>query len=85
MLVTICPADDERGIARLLTALHAAGAMFDDFIDGSLGAGVSTFRVGEQILSVYRDVWLVDLDGPDELVNRIVEILSSNAEYTTPR
>ena len=85
MLVTICPSEDERGISRLLAALAAIGAMYDDFIDSSLGVGLSMFRVGEQVLSVYRDVWLVDLDGPDELVNRIVEILSSNAEYTTPR
>ena len=86
MLVTICPSDDERGVARLLVALQAAGVMYDDFIDSSLGLGVNVFRFHDgQAVTVYRDVWFVDLEGPDELVNRIVELLSSNSEYTTPR
>jgi hypothetical protein len=83
--VEICPSDDETVIQRLLVALQAAGAMYDDFIDGSLGVGLSRFRIGEQVLTVFRDAWLVDLEGPDDLVKRVVEILSSNAEYTTPR
>ncbi|MFO0938857.1 MAG: hypothetical protein U0798_20320 [Gemmataceae bacterium] len=86
MVVKICHSDDERGIARLLVALQAIGAMYDDFIDSSLGVGLSTFRMPDgKVLTVYRDVRLVDLEGPDELVNQVVELISSNTEYTTPR
>lgn len=85
MLVEICAADDAQGIAHLLTALDSVGALSDEFKDADLGVGLNRFRVGTDELTVYRDAWRVDLHGPDELVKRLLELLSSRAEYTTPR
>lgn len=85
MLIEICSSDDSATIAALLTALDAVGALSDEFKDAELGVGLNRFRVGADELTVYRDAWRVDLNGPDELVKRVLELLSSRAEYTSPR
>jgi hypothetical protein len=76
MRVDICGREDEETVAALLEAIAAAGAVpedaaFDDELP--LGVGLHKFHAtGGTPLTVYVDAWGVDLEGPDELVNRVL-------------
>jgi hypothetical protein len=70
--VVIAAADDPDAHDRLLATLAELGARFED---GDLGVGLSRFEIAGQSVTVYRDAWHVDLEGPEELVTRIVELL----------
>jgi len=82
MRVDICEREDEGTTDALLAALAAVGARYagDESLDSSecsLGVGLHRFRTagGEQ-LTVYVDAWGVDLEGPDALVQRVMEHLA---------
>lgn len=74
----ICAANDDDGIDRLQAALRDRGFLGNsDNHDSALGVGLSHFRRGPDVVTVFIDAWLVDLAGPDELVREVVEALSS--------
>ena len=79
MRVDICTNDDHDTTAALLEALAAVGASADEpeFAGSVLGPGLHRFRVGPNVLSVFVDAWSVDLEGPDELVNRVLGHMAS--------
>jgi hypothetical protein len=81
MRTDICAREDHDTQVDLLDALAAIGASPDD--DGPPGVpfptGLHRFRAGHQALTVFVDAWLVDLEGPDELVQRVVEFMSAAA------
>ena len=79
MRVDICDTADRDTIDELLAALGAVGAIHEDpDADGAeLGAGLHRFRVpGGETLTVFVDAWGVDLEGPDALVNRVLQHLA---------
>ena len=80
MRVDICTTEDEDTKAALLAALGEVGALPEDADfppDAVLGLGLHKFRTaGGEPLTVYADAWGVDLEGPDDLVNRVVAILA---------
>jgi hypothetical protein len=82
MRVDVCTTEDEDTKAALLAALAAVGAVYDeddprDSSDVALGVGLHRFRTARgEALTVFADAWGVDLDGPDELVNRVLAILA---------
>ena len=76
MRVEICASDDYDTRDRLLAALAEIGAAGEG--DGEpLGVGLNRFRAGFDTLTVFIDAWLIDLDGPDEVVRRVVELISA--------
>jgi hypothetical protein len=87
MTVTIAAADDFDAHDRLLAALAETGATAEPIVSISgfaasrepeqveLGLGLNEFFVGSQRLTVYRDAWQVDLEGPDNLVKQVVDLL----------
>ena len=82
MRVDICATEDDDTQAALLSALAAVGAVYEapdalDSPDSPFGVGLHPFRTaGGERLTVYADAWGVDLEGPDELVNRVLAILT---------
>jgi hypothetical protein len=79
--VDICANDDHDTTAALLEALAAVGAQYEapdsyDSSESPLGVGLHRFRVGSKLLSVFVDAWGIDLEGPDELVNKVLAILA---------
>lgn len=73
MLIELGRSDDHDMLDRLLAALAAAGATADSF---DIGIGLNEYFIGNQRLTVYRDAWTVDLEGPTELVEKIIGWLS---------
>ncbi len=74
--VDICSADDYETLDRLQSVLAELGFVADDtWHDSSFGLGLTKLRRGECELSVYRDAWIADIAGPDELVNEVLSAL----------
>ncbi|HEY2785445.1 MAG TPA: hypothetical protein VGJ05_10770 [Fimbriiglobus sp.] len=75
--VDICASDDDETIGRFQSVLAELGGMPDDnWHDSPLGVGLMRYRFGSEELTVFRDAWLVDAAGPDELVQRILAALA---------
>ena len=81
MRVEICPRDDYATQGMLLEALGRVGAHPDeDFdLDVPLPTGFLQFRVGTDFLTLYSDAWMVTLEGPDALVNRVLAELNATS------
>ena len=79
--IDICASDDFNGIARLQAALVAVGVVADDtWHDSPLGTGLTRFRKGDAELTVFKDAWVVDLAGPEPLVNEVLRAMVSEPE-----
>jgi hypothetical protein len=74
MRVDLCAREDYPTQAKLLEAFAVIGAYPDDDreLEVPLPCGLLRFRVGSRFLTVFSDAWAVDLEGPDELVNRVL-------------
>ncbi len=73
MRTDICAREDIEAQTALLVALGSVGAApEDDLPDVPLPTGLLRFRAGHEVLTVFSDTWGVDLEGPDELVKRVV-------------
>jgi hypothetical protein len=74
MRTDICARDDVDTQAALLEALASVGAMPDDDTAGELPfpIGLHRFTAPDGTLTVFADAWGVDLEGPDELVQRVL-------------
>ena len=70
----ICAADDFDTQARLVDVLRDLGFVADDtwHDDPTLGTGVTRYRLGGQELTVFKDVWIVDIAGPREVVQAVL-------------
>ncbi len=75
--IDVCASDDFDTIARLQAVLGELGWVADDtWHDSPLGVGLTRFRNGADEVTVFRDAWVVDLAGPEGVVNRVAERLS---------
>ena len=72
MRTDICASDDYETRERLLIALGEVGASSEGDWE-SFGVGLHRFRIGFDVLTVFIDAWTVDLEGPDKLVQRVIE------------
>lgn len=77
----ICSADDFDTQLRLQEVLADLGFLADDtwHDDPTFGVGLTRYRLGGQELTVFKDAWVVDVAGPDELVNAVLRTLSGSA------
>ena len=79
MRTDICAREDEATQTALLEALSSIGAAPEDdsAVEVPFPTGLSRFRVGFETLTVFVDAWAVDLEGPDELVDRVLQLIST--------
>jgi hypothetical protein len=79
MRTDICAREDEATQSALLEALAGVGAAPEDDSPAEVPfpTGLSRFRVGFEALTVFVDAWSVDLEGPDELVKRVLELMAT--------
>jgi hypothetical protein len=76
MRADICASDDYETRQRLLSALAEVGAANEGDWE-ALGVGLHRFRVGFEALTVFIDAWQVDIEGPDELVRQVLQLIST--------
>lgn len=77
----ICAADDFDTQAKLVEVLRDLGFVADDtwHDDPTFGVGLTRYRLGGQELTVFKDAWVVDVAGSDELVNAVLRALAGSA------
>jgi hypothetical protein len=80
MRADICAREDLEAQSALLEALTAVGAVADDdgFHESPLGVGLVRFTAPDGQITVFTDAWGVDLEGPDELVRRVLAAMTAD-------
>jgi hypothetical protein len=76
MRTDICASDDYETRERLLDAIRELGGAYEGDGEPS-GVGLHRFRVGFEVLTMFVDAWTVDLEGPDELVQQVLQLMST--------
>lgn len=78
MRTDICAREDVDTQTALLGALGDVGAMPEDDAGGEvpLPIGLHRFTAPGGVLTVFVDAWGVDLEGPDELVQRVLALMA---------
>jgi hypothetical protein len=76
MRADICASDDYETRERLLAAIRELGGVYEG--DGEpLGVGLHRFRVGFETLTMFVDAWTVDLEGRDQLVRQVLQLITT--------
>jgi hypothetical protein len=78
MRTDVCASEDLDAQTALLEALGSVSAAPEDDLPAvPLPTGLLRFRAGHEVLTVFTDAWGVDLEGPDDLVKRVMTELAS--------
>lgn len=77
MHVEVCASDDYDTRDKLFAALAELGAQSDGEWDSAIGVGLHRFAHAEGELSVFVDAWVVDMVGPDHLVEQVLQLISA--------
>ena len=76
--LVLCDSADHERIDRLVAAINHLGGIADDPEQGLEPAtGFNRYRFparGTEI-SIFRDAWMIDLAGPEEFVEQILELM----------
>jgi hypothetical protein len=75
MRADICEPTDTAALDRFRRALTVLGAVAEWHSDSSLGVGLSRVAIGGDVLNIFSDAWSVDIDGPAELVERVLSAM----------
>jgi hypothetical protein len=76
MRVNICASDDANTMTRLLASIHELGGRSDADV-WELGTGLHRFALPEGEVTVFVDTWVVDLEGPDDVLRRVQERMTA--------
>ncbi len=74
MRVEVCASDDYATREKLFAALAELGAQSDG---EPAGVGLHRFAHADGELSVFVDAWVVDVAGPDHLVEQVLQLISA--------
>ena len=77
MRADICDSNDEAAVARFRGVLRGLGAQLEDK-SWAIGVDLHRLKIGDAELLVFSDQWSLDIEGPDDLVQRIL------SEYARP-
>jgi hypothetical protein len=78
MRADICAREDLEAQTALLGALGTVGAapVDDVALEVPLPTGLLRFRTGDSALTIFGDAWGIDLEGPDDLVRRVLAAMA---------
>jgi len=71
MRADICDPSDESAVERFRRTLRGLGAQLGSK-DWVVGTDIYRLRIGEQELVVFSDTWSVDIEGPKDLVQKVL-------------
>ena len=78
MRADICEPTDEAAVARFRQALRRMGAQIDDK-GWAIGVDLYRLKIGDEQLSVFSDEWSLDIEGSEDLVQRVLREYAHNA------
>jgi hypothetical protein len=73
MRVDICDPSDEAAVARFESRLRQLGATSVGK-SWAIGVDVLELQIGQEVLTVYSDAWSIDVEGPEHLVQMVVQL-----------
>jgi len=71
MRADICDSSDDAAVARFRGVLRGLGAQLEDK-SWAIGVDLHRLKIGDVELLVFSDAWSLDIEGPDDLVQRIL-------------
>jgi phenylalanyl-tRNA synthetase beta subunit len=77
MHADICDSNDKAAVARFRDALRRLGAQLDEK-SWAIGVDLYHLRIGDEELSVFSDEWSLDIEGSDDLVQRVLREYEQN-------
>jgi len=72
MHASVCDPNDASAVARFRRTLDSLGARLDDK-GWAIGVDVYHLKIGNEDLTVFSDTWSLDMEGSDDLVQRILK------------
>lgn len=78
MRADICDSNDEAAVARFREVLRRLGAQLDEK-SWAIGVDFYHLKIGGEQLSVFSDEWSLDIEGSDELVQKVLKEYGHNA------
>lgn len=78
MRADICESNDEAAVARFRVTLHRLGAQLEEK-SWAIGVDLYQLEIGGQKLSVFSDEYSLDIEGPEDLVQRVLQEYQSEA------
>ena len=75
MRADICDSDDEIAVERFKSTLAQLGAKQEGKSWG-LGVDVLDLKIGDSVLTVFSDEWSIDIEGPPELVQKVLQLFN---------
>lgn len=75
MRADICGSDDEIAVERFKSTLAQLGAKREGKSWG-LGVDVLDLKIGDSVLTVFSDEWSIDIEGPPELVQKVLQLFN---------
>lgn len=75
MRADICDSDDELAVDRFKRTLSRLEAK-PLGKQWAIGVDVLDLQIGDQTLTVFSDAWFVDVEGPDQLVQRVLRVFN---------
>jgi hypothetical protein len=72
MRADICDPDDEVAVECFASTLKQLGAKSAGESWG-IGVEVQNFQIGEAVLTVFSDSWSIDIEGPEQLVQQVLQ------------
>jgi len=78
MRADLCAREDLETQTALLEALGTIGAAPEDDValEAPLPTGLLRFRAGDSTLTLFGDAWGIDIEGPDDLVRRVLATMA---------
>jgi hypothetical protein len=71
MRADICDPSDENAVERFRRAVSRLGAQLGDK-EWGIGVDITRLQIGDQELTVFCDAWSLDIEGPDDLVQKLL-------------
>ena len=72
MRADICDPDDEMAVERFKATLKRLGAA-SVTKSWAIGVDVLELQIGEDVLTVFSDAWSIDVEGPEHLVQQVLQ------------
>ena len=76
MRADICKSNDELATARFREVLRRMGAELVEKT-GAIGVDLYQLKIGDEQLSVFTDPWSTDIEGSEQLVQRVLSEFAS--------
>jgi hypothetical protein len=75
MYADICSAQDRVTKERFENVLRSMGAVRIDARSSYLGVDLYQFQIGRDVLTVFEDAWSIDVEGPPDVVQRVLSAM----------